>query len=99
MQLRFEDAELERLAFQAGFRTKRWSQDVTSAYRRVIQLISSAVNEQDLRQFKGLRLEKLKGKRVGTSSVRINNQYRLILRFESIADGKLAVIIEAVDYH
>lgn len=99
MRLEFEDEELELLAFEPDFRTKRWSQDVTRAYRRVLNLISSAPNEQDLRQFKGLRLEKLKGKRAGTSSVRINDQYRLVLRFSTDDDGRVAVVIEAVDYH
>lgn len=99
MRLEFEDEELEHLAFEVGFRTKRWSQDVTRAYRRVINLISSAQSEQDLRQFKGLRLEKLKGKRAGSSSVRINDQYRLVLRFLTDDKGRLAVIVEAVDYH
>jgi toxin HigB-1 len=99
VRLEFEDEELELLAFEPEFRTKRWSQDVTRAYRRVINLISSAPNEQDLRQFKGLRLEKLKGKRAGTASVRINDQYRLVLRFSADSDGRVAVVIEAVDYH
>jgi proteic killer suppression protein len=99
VHLEFKDGELERLAYDPGYATKRWSPDITRAYRRVINLISSATTERDLRQFKGLRLEKLKGKRAGTSSARINDQYRLILRFESANDGKVAVIIEAVDYH
>lgn len=99
MRLEFEDEELEHLAFEPEFRTRRWSQDVASAYRRVLNLISSAPSDHDLRQFKGLRLEKLKGKRAGTSSVRINDQYRLVLRFRTDDDGRLAVIIEALDYH
>lgn len=99
MQLRFEDAELERLAYEAEFRVRRWSTDLTRAYRRVIQIISSAEDERDLRSLKGLRLEKLKGTRAGTSSVRINDQYRLVLRFETDANNKIAIIIEAVDYH
>jgi proteic killer suppression protein len=99
VRFEFEDEELEHLAFEPDFRIRRWSQDVTHAYRRVINLISSASSEHDLRQFKGLRLEKLKGKRAGTSSVRINDQYRLVLRFQTDDDGRLAVIIEAVDYH
>lgn len=99
MRLEFEDEELRSLAFESGSHTKRWSQDVTRAYRRVINLVSNATSEQDLRHFKGLRLEKLKGKRAGTSSVRINDKYRLILRFRTRSDGRVAVIIEAVDYH
>jgi proteic killer suppression protein len=99
VHLKFEDGELERLAYEPEVRARRWSPDITRAYRRVIYLIANATDERDLRQFKGLRLEKLKGKRAGTSSVRINDQYRLVLRFEITADSKTAVVIEAVDYH
>jgi len=99
MQLEFEDDDLEHLAYASEFHTTRWSPEVTKAYRKVVFLIKNATDERDIRNFKGLRLEKLKGTRAGTSSVRINDQYRLILRFETHADNKVAVIIEAVDYH
>lgn len=41
---------------------------------------------EQLFQFAGLNYEKLKGNFAGYSSVRINNQYRLI--FEEIGDNK-----------
>jgi proteic killer suppression protein len=99
MQLKFEDADLERLAYDFDARTARWSPEVTRAYRRVVFLLENAQDERDVRSFKGLRLEKLKGTRAGTSSLRINTQYRLIVRFGASPDGRIAVIIEAVDYH
>ena len=99
MHLKFEDKELERLAYEQDYQLARWSSDITRAYRRVINLISNATDERDIRGFKGLRLEKLKGKRKGTLSVRINDQHRLVLRFEAIEQDKFAVVIEAIDYH
>ena len=99
MQLKFEDNDLERLAYDPKAHTSRWSPDVTKAFRRVLFYIENAKDERDIRALKGLRMEKLKGKRTGTSSVRINSQYRLILRFEAAANNRIAVIIEAVDYH
>jgi toxin HigB-1 len=97
--LEFEDDDLRRLAYEATYYTRRWSADVTKAYRRVIQVIHDAPDERDLYEMKGLRLEQLKGQRKGSSSVRINSQYRLILRFKTRPDGRVAIIIEAVDYH
>lgn len=97
--LEFDDDELRCLAYDASYHTKRWSTDVTKAYRKVIQLIDAAADERDLRAFKGLRLEQLKGRRAGTSAVRINSQYRLILRFTTSEDGRTAIVLEAVDYH
>ena len=99
MLLEFNDSELERLAYELDFHTSRWSPDVTRSFRRVLYVIENAKDERDIRNFKGLRLEKLKGDRAGTFSVRINSQYRLILKFKTAHDGKVAVIIEAVDYH
>lgn len=99
MRIEFEDDELRRLAYESAFHTKRWSSDVTKAYRRVVNLIINAASDQDLRNLRGLRLEQLKGNRAGTSSVRINDQYRLILRFFTDQDGRVAIVIEAVDYH
>lgn len=99
MQLKFEDEELERLAYEPEFRARGWPPDVTRAYRRVVNLIANTVDERDLRRLKGLRLEKLKAKRNGTFSVGIADQYRLVLRFETANQSKLAAIIEGVDYH
>jgi proteic killer suppression protein len=47
---------------------------------------------------KGLRMERLKGDRQGQSSMRLNDQYRLILTFRTEGD-RVAVLLEVVDYH
>ena len=99
MQLKFEDNDLERLAYDPQVDTTRWTPDVTKAFRRVIFLVENAKDDRDIRALRALRLEKQNGKRAGTSSVRINSQYRLILRFKAAANDKIAVIIKAVDYH
>lgn len=55
-----------------------------------------AVNTmEDLSQYQSFRLEKLKGKRHGQFSIRINNQYRICFK-ENM--GKLFEI-EIIDYH
>lgn len=99
MHVDYEDEELELLAYVSTHYTSRWSPNVTKAYRRRIQQLEAAANEQDLRALKALHLEKLKGDREGTYSIRIDLQYRLILRFETLDDARLAIVVEAVDYH
>lgn len=99
MRLRFENEELERLAFDPTHRTARWSPRVTKAYRRRIQFISAAIDDRDLRQHKSLHVEKLVGDRTGFWSLRIDQQYRLIVRFVSEEGGRVTIIIDAVDYH
>mgnify|MGYP003733224003 CR=1 FL=1 len=58
-------------------------------------MINNAQNINDLRVPPGNRLEALKGDRVGQSSVRINQQWRVCFRW---LDGD-AYDVEIVDYH
>lgn len=99
MKIEYDDEDLRRLAEDADFRPKRWGRDVIIAYRKKIQLLDSAEDERDLRAMRSLNLEKLKGDRTGHYSIRLNDQFRLILMFRTEADGRVVVVIELVDYH
>lgn len=90
---------LARLAEDPDFRSKRWSPELTWSYRRKIQILQTAHDERDLRRMKSLHLEQPGGDRLGTSSIRLNKQYRPVIRFETSEDGQIAVVIEMVDYH
>ena len=48
---------------------------------------------------KAMRLEKLKGDRKGQNSIRLNDQWRLIVEFEGKDQNTTVNIIEVVDYH
>jgi len=37
--------------------------------------------------------------RAGTSSIRLNKQFRLILKFATDNDVRVVIVIEMVDYH
>lgn len=99
MRVEYEDEDVRSLAYDPRHRTSRWSPNVMRAFRRRIQQLDAAVTEQDLRALKSLHLEKLKGDRSGTWSIQIDLQYRLILRFETSDDGRVVIVVEAVDYH
>src|SRR5207249_4009525 len=60
--------------FKAGFGTA-----TVKAYRKRMQQIRAAADERDLYALKSLHFEKLKGKRANQGSVRLNDQWRLIL--------------------
>ncbi|NWG86402.1 MAG: type II toxin-antitoxin system RelE/ParE family toxin [Hydrogenophilaceae bacterium] len=62
---------------------------------RKLQMLHRAVRIEDLRIPPQNRLEKLKGDRKGSWSIRINDQWRVCFRFE---DGN-ASDVEIVDYH
>lgn len=99
MRIVFDDETLCRLAEDPNFNPRKWGRDVIRAYRKKIQLIDAAQDERDLRAVRSLRLEKLEGDRAGTSSIRLNDQYRLILNFITDDSGRIAVVLELVDYH
>lgn len=99
MKIEYGDEELRRLAEEADFRPKQWGRDLVVAYRKKIQVLDSATDERDLRAMRSLNLEKLKGDRAGQYSVRLNDQFRLILTFHTEDDGRVVAVLELVDYH
>lgn len=99
MQIDFDDDELRRLYEEPDFRPKRLHQDLVRAYRKKVGILVAAESELDLRNMRSLNFEKLRGDREGQHSIRLNDQWRLILRIEVDGDGKTVVIIEIVDYH
>ena len=98
MRVEYHDEVLRRLAEEQEYAPKGWDPDVIKSYRKKVQLISAAPNERDLYAMRGLRMEKLKGNRLGQTSMRLNDQFRLILIFRT-EDDRVAVLLEVVDYH
>jgi proteic killer suppression protein len=99
VRIEYGDEDLRRLASDADFKPKRWGRDVIMAYRKKIQILGAARDERDLRALRSLRLEQLAGNRAGTYSIRLNDQFRLILTFRTDEDGRVVVVLELVDYH
>ena len=64
-----------------------------------MNFIRQAVDERDLYGMKSLHFEKLKGARSEDRSIRLNDQWRLILRFEGDGSSKTVVIMSIEDYH
>jgi toxin HigB-1 len=77
-----------------GRRIRRFV-NIESAAMRKLAMLNRAERLDDLRVPPGNRLERLKGKRSGQYSIRINDQFRVY--FEWRPDGPNNV--EIVDYH
>lgn len=100
MDVEFEDAELERLAKEKEF-TRNLPREAVKGFRKAVQSIRAATDERDLYRG-GLRMEKLKGVYAGKHSVRLNKQWRLIIRLETkepAGSGNKAVLLNIEDYH
>src|SRR5438552_18509892 len=89
MLMRFTDKKLQRLAtdddYDAGF-----GYDVVTMFRRRVQLIRDALDERDFYRIKSLHFEKLAGDRAGQHSMRLNDQFRLIVTLEEATRPKVA---------
>ena len=81
-----------------GRRTKRVRQlpgDIVAAALRKFDLLNAAHVLRDLRSPPGNRLEALRGNWAGFHSVRVNDQWRVVFRWE----GGRAHEVQLVDYH
>ena len=99
MQIRFEDDNLRRLFQEPDFVVPGLGPEVTRAIRKKVGFLSAAMSELDLRNYRALHFKKLKGGRAGQYSIRLNRQWRLILRIEDDVSGRFLTIVEIVDYH
>jgi proteic killer suppression protein len=99
MRVEFEDDDLRRLYEEPNFRLPGIGHDLTRAYRKVVGIVAAASDERDLRAMRSMHFEKLVGDRLGQHSLRLNRQWRLIVRVETTPERKQVIVIEVVDYH
>ena len=98
MEVRFGNRALEQLERDAS-QDGGFSQAVVTAFRKRIQALRAAKDERDLYAMKSFRFEKLKGARAHQHSIRLNDQWRLILEIEGEGNSKTIVIVSIEDYH
>ena len=97
MKIRFRDASLDDLESKAG--DAGWPPGVVKAYRKRLQLIRAADDERVFYGLKSLHYEKLKGNRKHQRSMKLNDQWRLVLEIEGNAPNKVVCIVSIEDYH
>jgi proteic killer suppression protein len=78
-----------------GERIKGLTTDLQEVARRKLRMLNNSQNIMDLRIPPSNSLEKLKGNLKEYYSIRINNQWRIIFRWEN---GN-ASEVEIIDYH
>ena len=76
-------------------RSKRFDQQTQRAALRKLLILDAADQLGDLRVPPGNRLEKLKGDRANTYSIRINDQWRICFQWTTAGPED----VEIVDYH
>lgn len=78
-----------------GYVSKKFPPTIQQTARRKLVHVNSAVTINDLRVPPDNRLEKLEGKLKGKHSIRINDQWRIVFKWQN---GN-AFEVEIVDYH
>src|ERR1700738_4672928 len=98
LEIRFKDESLERLETDAG-KDKAYPAGIGNAFRRRMQLIRCASDERDLCAMRAVKFERLKGNREHQHSMRLNDQWRLIMELEGSNPKKTVCIVAIEDYH
>ena len=88
----FKDGDTKEL-YETGSNRRRAT--VKAVALRKLDQIEGSIKLSDLRIPPGIRLEPLKGDRIGQHSIRINDQFRICFVWKD--DG--AYEVEIADYH
>ena len=89
----FKDKETEKIWRRQG--SRRLDLPTQRAGLRKLLILDAAEQLGDLRVPPGNRLEKLRGDRANTYSIRINDQWRICFRWTAAGPED----VEIVDYH
>ena len=98
MEVQFGDGSMQRLETDASY-DGGYAVAVVKAYRRRIRFIRQAPEERDFYSMNSHSFERLKGNRDHQYSMRLNDQWRLILEFAGKAPSKVVVVVGIDDYH
>lgn len=98
MDVEFADPDLDRLEVDPRF-TGGFAQAIVKSYRKKMQFIRNAHDERDFYAVRGLNFERLAGDRSHQHSMRLNDQWRLILEMQEEGQNRKVRIVAIEDYH
>ena len=93
MIISFKDKETEKI--WNGIVSKKLPREIQDTARRKLRMINNSIDVSDLRIPPANKLERLKGNLNEFYSIRINNQWRIIFKW----DNGNASEVEIIDYH
>lgn len=98
MEVEFGDTSLDRLEsdakYDAGF-----SQSIVKAFRKRMQTIRNAPDERVFYGMKSIRFEEGRSDRGHQSSMKLNDQWRLALKFKGEGQNRVVLVVGIEDYH
>jgi proteic killer suppression protein len=97
MEVEFDDESLDRLETDARF-DGGFDRAVVRGFRKLMQALRAATDERDFYSMKSMHFEKLEGARSHERSMRINDQWRLIVDLRGSAPNK-KVGVKRIENH
>lgn len=99
MEITFEQDYLRELFYEGRAKDKkhRFQPQIVRKYIKVLNLMESLDSTQDLYRFASLHYEKLVGDKSGRESVRVNDQYRIEFRSETVGKERLITICNILE--
>lgn len=90
MDIKFDKEYLAELYYkgQSADKKHRFQPHIVRKFQRCIDLLEAATSVKTLYQYNSLNYETLKGDKMGISSIKVNNQYRIEFSIEIIMGGK-----------
>lgn len=98
MNVVFADPILSLIETEEAGRTKLPVPVIKSARRKLI-VLRAVIDDRSLRNWKSLNYQQLKGDRVGQRSIRLNDQYRMIVTLDESTNPPTVTIVAIEDYH
>ncbi len=96
----FKTKELEKLYSTPLNQIKgkqKYSKNVIKQYQVKVKILTIVENLKELRSFRSLNFEALRGERIGRYSIRLNKQFRLI--FDELENQKIQLEIIEISKH
>lgn len=97
MKVEFASDDLDRLETDSGF-DAGYPPDVVRAFRRRLQFIRAAKEEQDLRSWRSNQFMRLGGDRSHQHSIRLGTQWRLVVELRHEPSSIVIVVVSVEDH-
>lgn len=99
MEITFEQDYLRDLFYKGKAKDKkhRFQPQIVKKYIKVLNLMESLDSTEDLYRFSALHYEVLAGDKAGRESVRVNDQYRIEFRSETVNKERVITICNILE--
>lgn len=98
VRFRFSNKKIEAL-YIAERDVHKYDHEIVDAFFEVMAMIHASKDECDLYGLRSLCFERLNDDRQSQYSLRLNQQWCLIVLIENGDHGNLVVVVDLVDYH